>query len=254
MLQTRIILVLLLKDGRLVKGERFKRHKYIGEPINAVKIFNEKAVDEIVLLDISATSTGAGPDLGLLGQIVDEAFIPLSYGGGITSLEHARKLFRLGVEKVILCTSAVKNPDLVEALAMEFGSQSVSVCIEVKKNFWGRSQVSGKNGTENTGIEPTRFAQKMASLGAGELIVSQVERDGTCEGYNVELLKKIASNVTIPVVALGGARGMSDFEVAIQHGQVSGVAAGRIFTLTGPHKAPLISYPSKVDRDNSKLK
>jgi cyclase len=244
MLKTRVIPVLLLRGSGLVKGMKFKDHKYVGDPINAVKIFNDKEVDELVFLDIEATEKKTGPNFSLLEDIATEAFIPFAYGGGVTTFEQASSLFKLGVEKVIINTSAYENPSLVKELSQAFGAQSIVVCMDVKKNFWGKYEVYVRNGRVRVKQNPVEYAKQMQALGTGELIVSDIDKDGTRSGYNIELLKSITDAVSIPVVALGGARELNDFKVAVTQANVSAVAAGDMFVFNGKHKAVLITYPA----------
>ncbi|MFM2010529.1 MAG: hypothetical protein RLZZ479_920, partial [Bacteroidota bacterium] len=228
----------------LVKGIKFKDHKYIGDPINAVKIFNEKEVDELVFLDIEATERKNGPNFDLLNDIATEAFIPFAYGGGITTKAQAARLFQLGVEKVIINSAAYEDPELIEELSNEFGSQSITVCVDVKRNFWGKYEVFIKNGKLKTNQSPIEYAKRMQDLGAGELIISSIDKDGTNSGYDIDLLKSITDQVNVPVVALGGASNLDDFKQAVTQANVSAVAAGDIFVFNGKHKAVLITYPA----------
>ena len=246
MQRVRVIPVLLLQKGGLVKSVKFKNHKYVGDPINAVKIFNEKEVDEIVVLDISATAEKRSPDIRRIREISSEAFMPLAYGGGIRTLEEIKQLITSGVEKVILNSSAVENIGLVSEAAKWVGSQSVVVSIDVKKNLWGKYKVHVLNGTKNTSLDPVEFAKQCADAGAGELIINSIDRDGTLEGYDTALIKSVAGSVNIPVVAMGGAGKVIDFAEAIRAG-ASAVAAGSLFVFQMPHRAVLISYPSQSE-------
>jgi cyclase len=246
MKRIRVIPSLLIKGGGLVKSVNFKNHKYIGDPINAVRIFNEKEVDEIVILDISATSESRTPNLQQIKEIASEAFMPLGYGGGITALGEITELVKAGVEKVILNTSAYHKPQLVRDGAKYIGSQSIVVSIDVKKNIWGKYKVFVQNGTKNTNLDPVDFAKQMEEAGAGELILHSIERDGTFEGYDTALIKAVCSQVGIPVVASGGAGSLDDFLKAVQHG-ASAVSAGSLFVFQRPHRAVLISYPNQKD-------
>jgi len=242
--RVRVIPVLLIYKNGLTKTIKFKQHKYVGDPINAVKIFNEKEVDEIVVLDISATNENRGPDIKLISDIASEAFMPLAYGGGIRTLEEIKALINCGVEKIVLNTSAVVNPVLLKDASEWIGSQSLVVSIDVKKNIFGKYKVYSHNGRRNTGIDPVVFAIKMAKSGVGEIYLNSIDLDGTFGGYDLELIKAVSSAVSIPVVALGGARGIDDFSNAIQSG-ASAVAAGSLFIFQMPHRAVLISYPSE---------
>lgn len=246
MKRVRVIPVLLIDNGRLVKSVKFKNHTYVGDPINAVKIFNEKEVDEIVILDISATSEKRGPDMTRIQDIASEAFMPLAYGGGITTLQQIQELIASGVEKVILNTSAFRNTKLITDAARYVGSQSVVVSLDVKKNILGKYKAYIENGSFSTGFDPVTFAKKMELLGVGELILTSIEREGTYLGYDTELIQTVAKSVNIPVVALGGAATLDDFSKAIVNG-ASAVAAGSMFVFQRPHRAVLISYPTQKE-------
>jgi cyclase len=244
MRRIRVIPVLLLQKGGLVKSVRFKNHKYVGDPINAVKIFNEKEIDEIVILDIDATREKRPPDMRRIKEIAGEAFIPLAYGGGITTLDEISELFYTGVEKIIVNNSAVQKPQLITDAAKLVGSQSIVVSIDVKKNLFGKYKVYTRNGNDNTGEDPVEFAKKMQDLGAGELFLHAIDRDGTYSGYDLEIIKKVSQAVSIPVIACGGAGAIDDFRQAAEQG-ASAVAAGSFFVFQRPHNAVLISYPSQ---------
>lgn len=247
MIATRVIPCLLLRNGGLVKTTKFKNEKYVGDPRNAVKIFNEKEVDELIILDILATPENKKPNFELITEIVSEAFMPVGYGGGIHSIEDARRLFTLGVEKVVICTHAVEDPDFITTASDEFGSQSVVVCIDVRKNFWGKYEVYINGGRKSTGLDPVNFGILMAKKGAGELIINSIDRDGTQQGYDLGLIKQVASAVTIPVIASGGAASLEDFSSAVKDAGASAVTAGSMFVFHGKHRAVLISYPTQTD-------
>ncbi len=240
----RVIPVLLIKDGGLVKSIKFKNHKYVGDPINAVKIFNEKEVDEIVILDISASKEKKAPNIKMITEIAGEAFMPLSYGGGISSIEEVKNILYQGVEKVIFNSSAINKPNLITETATRFGSSSTVVSIDVKKNIWGQYKVFGLNGQKNTGIDVVEFAKNMENMGAGEIFLNSIDRDGTFSGYDIPLIRTISDKVTIPVIACGGAKSEVDLAQAINEGNASGVAAGSMFVFQGIHRAVLISYPN----------
>ncbi|MBW7840881.1 MAG: imidazole glycerol phosphate synthase subunit HisF [Chitinophagaceae bacterium] len=244
MRRIRVIPALLLHKGGLIKSVKFKDYKYIGDPINAVKIFNEKEVDEIALIDIDASRENRDPDIKKIAEIASEAFMPMAYGGGITTIEQIKGLFYNGIEKVILNKAAVQNPALITEAARLFGSQSVMVSIDVKKHFFKGAGVYTNNGKANTGFAPAQFAKKMEDTGAGEILLNNIDRDGTYMGYDTGLIKLVAEAVNIPVIAIGGASGMEDFSLAIQHG-ASAVAAGSMFVFQRPHNAVLISYPTQ---------
>jgi imidazole glycerol-phosphate synthase subunit HisF len=246
MRRIRVIPVLLLHKGGLIKSVKFKNYRYVGDPINAVKIFNEKEIDEIVVLDIDATREKRPPNLQKIREIAGEAFIPLAYGGGISSIDEIKELFYIGVEKVIMNYQAVHNPSLIEEAAKLVGSQSVVVSIDVKKNLFGKYKVFTRNASENTGHDPAEFAKKMQDTGAGEIFLNVTDRDGTYGGYDLELVKKLSTVLSIPLIACGGASSITDFRQAVQHG-ASAVAAGSMFVFQRPHNAVLISYPSQQE-------
>lgn len=246
MRRIRVIPVLLISKGGLVKSVRFKNHKYVGDPINAVKIFNDKEVDELAVIDIDATAEKRGPNFKVIKEIVSEAFMPVSYGGGITNLTQVEALLQNGVEKVILNNTAINNPSLITQIANSAGSQSVVVCIDYKKNLWGRQKVYAANGKLNTGLEPLEFATKCTRLGAGEIILQSIDKDGTYKGYDMETIQLISSKIPVPVVALGGAGCLEDFTDAVVNG-ASAVAAGSMFVFQRPHQAVLISYPKQSE-------
>lgn len=246
MKRVRVIPALLIQKGGLVKSVKFKDHKYVGDPINAVKIFNEKEVDEIVILDISATAEKRGPDIQQIKELASEAFMPMGYGGGITKLEEIKELITAGVEKVIINTSAFNNPNLISEGAKYTGSQSIVVSIDVKKNIWGKYKVYVQNGTKNTNLDPVLIAKQMENAGAGELLLNAIDRDGTFSGYDTELIKLMSSEINIPLVAIGGGAAVEDFAKAIESG-ASAVSAGSMFVFQRPHRAVLISYPKQQE-------
>ena len=244
MIQARVIPALLLRGQGLVKTVKFKEPKYLGDPINVVRIFNDKEVDEIVLLDITATPEKRGPHFEMLKNITSEAFIPLAYGGGIRSMDDVYTLLGIGIEKLILNTASVENPALVREIADHAGSQAVVVSIDVKKNFLGRHEVFTHCGQKKTGLDPVKHAIEMEKMGAGEIFVNSIDRDGMMQGYDIELVKKIADAVSVPVVACGGAGNLNDVARVIKQGHASAAAAGSIFVFQGPLRGVLISYPT----------
>ena len=245
MLNVRVIPCLLLREGGLVKTTRFAAPKYIGDPINAVKIFNDKEVDELLFLDISATPGGRAPNFDLVQDIAAEAFMPFGYGGGVSSLDHIKRLVGLGAEKVVLNAAAVSTPALISQAAATIGSQSIVVAIDVKQRLFGRYEVVTHSATRKTGLDPVEWAQKAADAGAGEIVVNSVDRDGCMNGYDVKLLSRVADAVNVPVVACGGAGCLADFREAVVSGGAAAVAAGSMFVLHGKHRAVLITYPSR---------
>jgi cyclase len=241
--RVRIIPSLLLRDTGLVKTKKFEHPIYIGDPRNAVKIFNDKEVDELILLDIQATAQGKEPNYSLIEEIVSEAFMPIGYGGGINNITQVEKLFRLGVEKMIINNAAVVNPQLITQIAERYGSQAVVISIDVKKKFFGKNKIFTKNGKENTNFDPVDFAKKVETLGAGEIYLTSIDKEGTMLGYDFDLLEKVAHAVNIPIVANGGAGTILDFKQAIDRG-CSAVSAGSMFVFHGKLRGILINYPS----------
>lgn len=245
MLQTRVMPCLLLDNGALVKTVKFKKPSYIGDPINAIKIYNEKEVDELILLDITASEKKASPNYKKISEVATECFMPFAYGGGIKTIEEIKKLFELGVEKVSINTAAFFNPGLIENAAKEFGNQSIVVSIDVKKNLWGKYKVYIKRGRKETNEDPVTYAQKMEKLGAGELLINTIHKDGTWEGYDIELLKSITSSVSIPVIVCGGASCIEDFSKAVKEGGASAVAAGSMVVYQKKGMGVLINFPDR---------
>lgn len=244
MFRTRVIPILLLKNQGLVKTIKFKEPKYIGDPINAVKIFNEKEVDELAILDIEATTQKREPNYELIGSIASEAFMPIAYGGGVSKIDQISTLIRLGVEKIIINSSAVLNPTFVEQVTSVVGSQSIVISMDVKKNFFGKYEVVTHAGTQRHSLNPVDHAIAMEKRGAGELVINSIDKDGMMTGYDIALIKSITDNVGIPVIALGGAGSVADFKIAIAQGGASAVAAGSMFVFYGKHRAVLITYPT----------
>ncbi|MBN1213869.1 MAG: imidazole glycerol phosphate synthase subunit HisF [Candidatus Lokiarchaeota archaeon] len=243
----RIIPVLLLKGKGLVKTVKFKEPRYIGDPINAVKIFNDLKADELVFLDITASRKGRYISVDLVKDIGDEAFMPFGVGGGISNIEQIEQLLKAGAEKVIINTSAFLNPSLIEESAKIFGSQSIVVSLDVKKNFFGKYECWIKDGSEKTKINPIEYSKKVEQLGAGELIINSTDLDGTMTGYDLTLIKSIVDNVNIPVVACGGAGNLEHLRDAFLVGNAHALAAGSLFIYHGARRAVLINYPSKSE-------
>jgi cyclase len=249
MQRNRIIPTLLLQDGGLVKTIKFKNPQYIGDPINAVRIFNQKEVDELVLLDINAGINGTEPNYSEIEGIVSEAFMPIGYGGGIRSLKQIEKLFKLGVEKVILNTSAFTNPELIIEASKIFGNQSIVVCVDLKRDLFGNYNVFINSGKTKLKVDVLESLKNLEKLGAGEIILNSIDKDGTMKGYDINLIQNYSQHLEIPVVASGGAGDINDFSNAINAG-ASAVAAGSLFVYQGVHRAVLISYVKSEDLDN----
>jgi cyclase len=212
-----------------------------------VKIFNELEVDELVLLDITATVERRGPRFELIEEIASECFMPLAYGGGVTRLDDIKRLFGIGMEKVVISSAAVADPQFISDAVEQFGSQSIVVCIDVKRDIFGRARLYTHSATKPAKLNPVEHAQKMVELGAGELIVNSIDRDGTMVGYDLELLKAVASAVPVPVVACGGAGNLGHFGEAMRVGRTAAVAAGSLFVFRGKHRAVLINYPARSE-------
>ncbi|MDC1167246.1 AglZ/HisF2 family acetamidino modification protein [Candidatus Pelagibacter sp.] len=243
MFRTRIIPTLLLKDGGLVKGKNFKNHKYVGDPINAVKIFNEKEVDELFFFDISTGKKQQSINFNLIADIASEAFMPLGYGGGIKDIYQIEQLFKIGVEKVAINTAAFFDQNFIKDAVKVVGSQSIVISIDVRKTFLGKYEVYVNNGQENTKLDPVVYAKKMEDCGAGELIVCSIDREGTHKGYDLKLLELVSKAVDIPVIGLGGASSLLNMVEAKNKTSVSGLAAGNLFIYYGKHRAVLMTYP-----------
>jgi len=244
MRKTRVIPALLLKNQGLVKTIKFKNPKYVGDPINAIKIFNDKEVDELIFLDITASYKNRKPPFELLSQIAGECFMPFGYGGGIKVLEDIKKILNLGFEKVVINSYAVENPSFIRKSSEYFGSQSIVVSIDVKKTFFGKHEIYTRGGRKPTQLNPVEFAVKMEELGAGEIFLNSIDRDGTKKGYDIKLIKKVSESVNIPVIASGGAGDVKDLGDAVHKGGASAVSAGSLFVFLGPHRAVLINFPS----------
>lgn len=248
MFRPRVIPCLLLKNLGLVKSVKFKDYTYIGDPINAVKIFNDKRADELVFLDILATKEKRLINTELLKKIADESNMPFGVGGGIKTLSDIRSLLNSGAEKVIINSGAVSRPEFIKEASEEFGSSTIVVSIDAKKRFLGgRYQVYINNAREKTKYSPVEFSQIADQYGAGEIIINSIDNDGLMGGYDIELIKSVSSAVSVPVVALGGASNYSDFTSAVKDGQASAVSAGSLFVFHGPRRAVLISFPSKEE-------
>lgn len=243
MFRPRVIPVLLLKNLGLVKSVKFKKFRYIGDPINAVKLFNDLGADELAFLDIMANHEKRSISLDFVRRVGDEANMPFSVGGGITSLKEIQQIIKAGAEKVILNTHASEEPDFIKMASDEFGSSTITVCIDVNRNLFGKELTYIYSGKKVTKYNPVDFALLMEQKGAGEIIINSITNDGTMQGYDIPLIKKISEAVSIPVVALGGAGTINDFYLAFKEGYASAVASGSMFVYHGPRRAVLINYP-----------
>ena len=249
MLRPRIIPSLLIHDRGLVKTVNFKNPKYIGDPINAVRIFNEKEVDELAIFDIDATVLNKEPNYKLIENLAQQSRMPLCYGGGVKTVEQAQKIFGLGIEKIALSSAICQNPNLITEIAEKVGSQSVIAVLDVKKKLLGGYEVYTNNGKKATGIEAIQFVEKLESLGAGEIIISAIDQDGIMKGFDLNLIDKIRQKITIPLTVLGGAGCLDDIKKVIKTHGIIGVAAGSLFVFKGKYKAVLINYPNKEEKE-----
>lgn len=247
---TRIIPVLLLSDSGMVKTTKFKSPIYLGDPINAVRIFNAKEVDEIVILDIDATRFGRGPNFERIEQIASEAFMPLGYGGGVKTTQQMEKLFRIGIEKVVINTGIHENRSLLREASQIFGSQSVVASIDVRKDFFGRYHVYSMCGMKREDLDLNSYISFVQEQGAGEIILNSIDKDGTMSGYDLKLISNISDLLNVPLVSLGGAGSVKHFHDALKAG-ASSVAAGSMFIFHGRHRAVLLSYISPDILNNS---
>lgn len=250
MLRPRVIPCLLVHEGGLVKTVGFKAPKYVGDPINAVKIFNEKEADELVVLDIDATVNGVEPDYRMIANLAAECRMPLCYGGGVRSAAQAKKIIALGVEKVALSAAAIDDPNLITQIADEIGRQSVVVVLDVKKRMLSKEyDVFTHNGKKNTKRSVIEVATQAEALGVGEIIINSIDNDGQMKGYDLVLAKQIRDAVNIPITFLGGAGSLDDIGALIRTCGVVGASAGSLFVFKGVYKAVLINYPNVVQRD-----
>jgi len=245
MLYPRIIPVLLVRNKGLVKTVRFKEGKYVGDPLNAVRIFNEQQADELVVLDIDATVKGRDPDYRMIENLSLECRMPLCYGGGIKTVEQSIKILGLGIEKIALSSAVLENPRLITEISKQVGRQSVVVVLDCKKRrLSGRYECYTHNGRKNTKINPVEFARIAEESGAGEIIINSIDNDGVMKGFDLKLIQAVKSAVTIPVTALGGAGSLDDIADLISRERIIGVAAGSLFVFKGKYRAVLINYPT----------
>lgn len=249
MLRPRIIPSLLLQDNGLVKTVNFKDPKYVGDPINAVRIFNEKEVDELVIFDIDATVLNNEPNYSLIERISNQSRMPLCYGGGIKTPEQAKRIFGLGVEKIAISSSIIDNPNLITEIGNQVGAQSVIVVLDVKKKIFGGYDVYTHNGKKARGIDPFKFIKNAQKLGAGEIVINSIDKDGLMKGYDFDLIQKIREASSLPITVLGGAGTLDDMGKLINQYKVIGVAAGSLFVFKGKFRAVLINYPSRTEKE-----
>lgn len=243
----RVIPVLLLRDGGLVKTIKFGDPKYVGDPMNAVRIFNEKKVDELVFLDIDASRNRQEPDYDYIRDIAEECFMPFAYGGGIKTIDHIRRIIALGAEKVVLNSVLFDNPDLVRKAVQQFGQQSIVAAVDVKKNLMGKYRVYRHDQGKNLSLDALDWIREVEAMGVGEIMVTMVDREGVQKGYDEAFYNKLADIVSVPVIANGGASGLDDFSRVLDSGGVNAVAASSFFIFHGKHRAVLITYPKYKD-------
>lgn len=246
MYRNRVIPCLLLKNKGLYKTIKFKDPKYIGDPINTLRLFNGKEVDEIIVLDIDATNSKKSVDLTYLKKLANECFMPICYGGGITSIEEVEAIFKIGIEKVSFNTALYENPDLIRKAAENFGSQSIVGSIDVKKKLLGGYSVFLNNGKTDIKMDPVEYAKRAEDLGVGEILINAIDKDGMMNGYNYELIEMVSRAVSVPVIACGGAGSLNDCVKAVKHG-ASASAAGSLFIYYGTNKAVLVNYPTEEE-------
>lgn len=244
MLRPRIIPSLLIHDKGLVKTTKFTDPKYVGDPINAVRIFNEKAVDELIVVDIDATVENRGPNFELIAKLAAECRMPFCYGGGVKTVEDARRLISLGVEKVAISSAAIKNPDIITSMAEEVGRQSIVVVLDVKKKLLGGYEVFTHNGKKGTGKDPVELARLFEQKGAGEILVNSIDNDGVMKGYDLKLIEKIWDATSVPMSVVGGAGSLEDIAKLVSQFGIIGAVAGSLFVFKGPYRAVLINYPN----------
>ena len=246
MARTRIIPCLLISDSSLVKTKQFKNPIYIGDPLNTAKIFSEKEVDELIILDIDATVKGKDPNYNLISEIAGECSMPVAYGGGIRTLDQARKLIRCGIEKVVINSASLERLELIQEIAEVFGSQSVVGSIDVLSHASGEYSVATRSGTKKIKLRPEEHASSLVSVGVGEIFLNSIDRDGMMEGYDLTLIRKVAENINVPLIVCGGAGTVDHLQQAILKGGASAVAAGSMFVFYGKNKAVLINYPTNL--------
>lgn len=249
MLRPRIIPCLLVHEKGLVKSVNFKNHKYVGDPINAVRIFNEKEVDELMVIDIDATVENREPDYKMIENLAAECRMPLCYGGGVKTVEQAQRIFSLGVEKIAVSSAIIEDPAFITRMAEKVGTQSVVAVLDVKKKLLGGYDVYTHNGKKKTGKNPVEFAKELEKLGIGEIVINSIDNDGVMKGYDLSIIEKVREALTIPMTVLGGAGSLQDIGQLIKKFGIIGASAGSLFVFKGVYKAVLINYPSRSEKD-----
>lgn len=250
MLKTRVIPCLLLRDESLVKTVKFDKAGYIGDPINTVRIFNELEVDELIFLDISATNEGRSPNFKILTEIANECFMPLGYGGGMKDFEDAKRIFKIGFEKIAVNTHAFSHPEFITQLAEHFGNQAVIGSIDVKKNLFGKYEVYANSGKKNTKKNPVEWAQELEKRGAGEILITSIDREGSWNGFDEDLVKKITSAVNVPVIANGGAGNLHHIQSVVKGAHASAVALGSMVVYQKKGLGVLVNFPERKELEN----
>jgi cyclase len=241
----------LIHKGGLVKSVQFGSHKYVGDPINAVRIFNEKEVDELMVVDIDATRHGQPPNYKMIANLASECRMPLCYGGGVKGIDQLEQIIGLGVEKVAMSAAVVDKPELITEAANRVGSQSVVVVIDVKKTgLFRKPEVVTHNATRRSGLDPIAFARQVEELGAGEIVLNSVDHDGEMNGYDLELIAQVRDAVSVPLTVLGGAGSLSDLRDLIAQYGIIGAAAGSLFVFKGRYRAVLINYPNRQEKES----
>lgn len=249
MLITRVMPCLLVENDRLVKTVKFKIPSYVGDPVNAIKIYNDKEVDELVIVDITATVEKRTPNFNLIKEIADECFMPVCYGGGISSIDQMKTLYGIGIEKVALNSHAINNPKLITDAANKFGSQSIVLSIDVKKNIFGKQTVYTHGGTKKSKYGPIEYAKIVEEAGAGEILLNSIDRDGTWDGFDIDLIRSVTEIVNIPVIAIGGAGNLEHISAAIHSGGASAIALGSMAVYQGKDLGVLINFPTREKLD-----
>lgn len=247
MLRTRVIPCLQLMNESLVKTVKYGKFSYIGDPANTCRIFNELEVDELAFIDISASRENRGPNFKVLSEIANECFMPVSYGGGVSSVDLAEKILKMGFEKVILNTYAISNPNLISEISKAFGSQCVVVAIDVKKSLFGIQSCRSVSGSVNFKLNPVEWAKRVEELGAGEILLTDIDREGTWSGFNLDLIKLVSTAVSIPVIANGGAGCVEDIGLAVKEGGASAVALGSMIVFQKKGMGVLVNFPDQMD-------
>lgn len=246
MTRARVIPCLLLRGHGLVKTRKFKDPVYVGDPVNAVRIFSEKEVDELVILDIDASREGREPNYEIIAEIAGECFMPVAYGGGIKTLAQARRLIRCGIEKVVINTATLDSTNVIRDIADVFGSQAVVGSIDARKTLFGGHRVFAKSGLVETKLKPEDHAESLERAGAGEIFLNSIDADGQMQGFDLPLIQKVSRRVKVPVIACGGAGSIEHLQQALAEGEASAVAAGSLFVFHGKHRAVLINYPTGI--------